>query len=148
LGNALAELGVSLPVSVEWRERLIRPEDWLTKDEKLLEVLTLLSGRYSLAAVTNNPRAVGLASLEALGVAACFRAVVGLDDTMVSKPARAPFELAARLLNSPPESCVSVGDRYDVDLAVPLDLGMGAVLVDGVEDVYNLPGILSSPGQV
>ncbi|MDR2796887.1 MAG: HAD family hydrolase, partial [Treponema sp.] len=32
----------------------------------------------------------------------------------------------------------SVGDRYDMDIALPLSLGMGGILVDGVEDVYHL----------
>lgn len=76
-----------------------------------------------------------------------FREVVGLDDTMVSKPAREPFELAARRLGVPAGDCVSVGDRYDVDLAVPLELGMGAVLVDGAEDVYRLPELFKAAGE-
>jgi len=61
---------------------------------------------------------------------------------MKSKPAREPYELAARLVGQPPERCLSIGDRYDVDLALPLELGMGAILVDGVEDLYGLPGLL------
>ena len=35
------------------------------------------------------------------------------------------------------------GDRYDIDLDLLLDMGMGAILVDGVEDVYELPGVLA-----
>jgi phosphoglycolate phosphatase/putative hydrolase of the HAD superfamily len=35
-----------------------------------------------------------------------------------------------------------VGDRYDIDIDLPLKLGMGGILVDGVKDVYKLPGIL------
>jgi phosphoglycolate phosphatase/putative hydrolase of the HAD superfamily len=36
-----------------------------------------------------------------------------------------------------------VGDRYDIDIALPLQLGMGGVLVDGVSDVYGLPPVLT-----
>ena len=143
LGNAMAELGVDIPTSVAWRERLIRPEEWLSRDALLAAALSELAGRFDLAVVTNNPRAVGLATLRALGVEKSFREVVGLDATLVSKPAREPFELAARLLGVEVQACVSVGDRYDVDLAIPLELGMGAVLVDGVEDVYRLPELFS-----
>lgn len=142
LGNAMAELGVDIPTSVAWRERLIKPGDWLSRDGMLAEALSALAGRFLLAVVTNNPRSVGRETLRALEVEDSFRVVVGLDDTMVSKPAREPFELAARLLGLPAGDCVSVGDRYDVDLAVPLELGMGAILVDGVEDVYSLPPLL------
>lgn len=147
LGNAMAELGVDIPTSVAWRKRLIKPEDWLSRDEKLAEALSILASRFALAVVTNNPGSVGRNALRALGVEDCFRAVVGLDDTMISKPAREPFESAARLLGLPAADCVSVGDRYDVDLAVPLELGMGAILVDGVEDVYRLPVLLMKPGK-
>ena len=142
LGNAMAELGVDIPTSVAWRERLIKPGEWLSRDGRLVEALSALAERFALAVVTNNPRSVGRQTIRALGVEASFRAVVGLDDTMVSKPAREPFELAARLLGVPAELCVSVGDRYDVDLAVPLDLGMGAILVEGAADVYRLPELL------
>uniref|UniRef100_UPI00389030A7 HAD hydrolase-like protein n=1 Tax=Treponema sp. TaxID=166 RepID=UPI00389030A7 len=38
--------------------------------------------------------------------------------------------------------CVSIGDRYDIDLALAVELGMGGVLVSGAEDVCNLTGIL------
>jgi len=146
LGNAMAELGVDIPTSVAWRERLNKPADWLYRDEKLAEALSILASRFALAVVTNNPGSVGRNTLRALGVEENFRAVVGLDDTMVSKPAREPFELAARLLGVPVADCVSVGDRYDVDLAVPLELGMGAILVDGVKDVYRLPELFPAAG--
>ena len=147
LGNAMAALGVDIPTSVDWRERLIKPGDWLSRDGRLAEALSALAARFALAVVTNNPRSVGRETIRALGVEESFRAVVGLDDTMVSKPAREPFELAVRLLGVPAEACVSVGDRYDVDLAVPLELGMGAILVDGVEDVYRLPVLFKAAGK-
>ena len=142
LGNAMAELGIDISTSVAWRTRLIRPSEWLSPDARLQAALSALADRFALAVVTNNPRTVGEKSLRALGVRESFRLVVGLDDTLVSKPAREPFEYAARRLGTPASDCVSIGDRYDVDLAVPLELGMGAILVDGVEDVYRLPEIL------
>jgi phosphoglycolate phosphatase/putative hydrolase of the HAD superfamily len=36
-----------------------------------------------------------------------------------------------------------VGDRYDIDIAIPLELGMGGILVDGVEDTCHLPSLFS-----
>jgi phosphoglycolate phosphatase/putative hydrolase of the HAD superfamily len=142
LGNVFAGLGLPIETSVAWREELIEPSAWLEPDSELGAALGGLAARYSLALVTNNPRSVGLKGLEALGVASCFKAVVGLDDTMRSKPDPAPYLRAASALGLDPASCVSIGDRYDVDLAPALSLGMGAVLVDGVEDVYRLPELL------
>jgi phosphoglycolate phosphatase/putative hydrolase of the HAD superfamily len=72
-------------------------------------------------------------------VADLFGALVGLDTCGVSKPHEAPFLRAAEILGVSPAACVSVGDRCDIDIALPLELGMGGILVDGVEDVYQLP---------
>jgi phosphoglycolate phosphatase/putative hydrolase of the HAD superfamily len=146
LGNAMAALGIDIAASVEWRTRLIDPRRFLDADPRLRAALERLRP-MRLVAVTNNPRAVGQATLEALGVADLFIRAVGLDDTMKSKPAPEPYLLAAQAAGTAPAACVSIGDRYDVDLAVPLGLGMGAILVSGVEDVYNLPDIFSrAPG--
>ncbi len=147
LGNAMAALGIDIATSVAWRARLINPSEYLQEDPELRQALaSLLTGSSGhpavLVAVTNNPRSVGEATLEALGVKDLFLRVVGLDDTMKSKPAAEPYLLAASLAGAVPEACLSVGDRYDVDLAVPLQLGMGAILVSGVADVYGLPARL------
>ncbi|MBN2874098.1 MAG: HAD family hydrolase [Spirochaetales bacterium] len=147
LGNAMGALGIDTPTSVAWRSRLIDPSRFLAYDASLSAALAAIMDQGQgtpprLVAVTNNPRSVGEATLEALGVARLFQRVVGLDDTMKSKPAAEPYLLAAQLAEAPVEECLSVGDRYDVDLSVPLSLGMGAILVSGVEDVYELPGVL------
>lgn len=143
LGRLFVALGIDVETSVRWRRELIEPRDWLAPDPRLDAVLAELAGRYALALVTNNPRIVGEKSLESLGVRSRFRAVVGLDDTMVSKPAPEPFLMAVVLLGAMPERCVSVGDRYDVDLAPALALGMGGILVEDVEDVYELSALLA-----
>lgn len=148
LGNAMASLGVSIATSVAWRSRLIVPSTYLSADPRLRQTLQELSegGRVAIVAVTNNPRSVGEATLDALGVHDLFLRVVGLDDTMLSKPAKEPYLLAASEVGALPESCISIGDRYEVDLKVPLSLGMGAILVDGVRDVYALPELLRRAG--
>jgi phosphoglycolate phosphatase/putative hydrolase of the HAD superfamily len=74
-----------------------------------------------------------------LGVDGLFPVIVGLDTCFVSKPNDAPFRKAVELLGVAAGECVAVGDRFDIDIAVPLKLGMGGVLVDGVRDVYDLP---------
>jgi phosphoglycolate phosphatase/putative hydrolase of the HAD superfamily len=138
LGNIFLALGVSIEETVRWREELYEPARFLKKDPELRETLTALGGSFSLAVVTNNPVLVARKTLAALGVEDLFGAVVGLDTCGVSKPHMAPFLKGAERLGAPPEACVSIGDRYDIDIALPLELGMGGILVDGVEDVYRL----------
>jgi len=69
--------------------------------------------------------------------------IIGLDTCMTAKPHKIPFIKFSELSSCPPETCVSIGDRYDIDLDLPLEMGMGGILVDGVEDVYELPGLLA-----
>ncbi|MDR1949938.1 MAG: HAD family hydrolase [Spirochaetaceae bacterium] len=156
LGNVFTAFGVSIAESIRWREELYEPTDYLGEDPRLREALLALSpppGRAALSGtaaalvvVTNNPVSIAEKTLSALGVADLFTAIVGLDTCGVSKPHEAPFRRAAELAGVPPANCVSVGDRYDIDIAVPLELGMGGILVDGVEDVYRLPDLLKITG--
>lgn len=139
LGKLFAALGIDITTSVRWREDCIEPRKWLHPDSRLQHALGLLARDYVLALTTNNPRLIGEKSLDALGVRSRFSILVGLDDTLSGKPSSEPFEETARRLGVRPDRCISIGDRFDVDLAPAMELGMGAILVDGVEDVYELP---------
>lgn len=133
---------IDMTTIIRWREEEIRPAEWLKADPKLDEALAALASRFRLCLLTNNPRSVGMESLTALGVASHFSSVIGLDDSLESKPSPKPFLKACAALGLPPTSCVSIGDRMDVDIEPALALGMGGILVDGVEDVYRLPELL------
>jgi FMN phosphatase YigB (HAD superfamily) len=143
LGRLFAAMGIEIATSVRWREECIEPARWLKRDPKLDHALGELAKDYKLALMTNNPRLVGEKSLDALGVRSRFSVLVGLDDTLSGKPAAEPFVETARKLALDPRRCVSIGDRFDVDLAPAMELGMGAILVSGVEDVYRLPEALA-----
>lgn len=138
LGNTLLAFGVPIEQSVKWRKELLEPKDFLGLDEKLIEVLRLLSGKAKLVCVTNNPVLPARKTLDALGVSEFFPEIIGLDTCFKSKPAVEPFEKAVEYLGVAAENCVAVGDRYDLDIAIPLDMGMGGILVSGVEEVYQI----------
>jgi phosphoglycolate phosphatase/putative hydrolase of the HAD superfamily len=142
LSNVLSVFGIKLEEIVRWREELLTPEKFIKEDKRLEEALEKLSRHFKLGVVTNNPVLVARKTLAALGVLESFPIVVGLDTCMTPKPHERPFEKFCELSACPPETCVSIGDRYDIDLDIPLKLGMGAILVDGVEDVYGLPSCL------
>ena len=147
LGNVFKAFGVSVNEIVRWREELCRPECYLAEDRQLRSVLEQLGSRFALAVVTNNPASVALRTLRVLGVEDLFHpstSIIGLDTCGVSKPHKEPLMRAVTLCGAMPESCVSVGDRYDIDIALPLELGMGGILVDGVEDVYKLPEVFAA----
>lgn len=142
LGNLLTNFGIPIEQSVQWRNDLMRPEDFLVRDEKLICELQILSKKYKLICVTNNPVKPARKTLEVIGISDFFEHVVGLDTCYKSKPAREPFEKALELTKTAAENAVAIGDRYDLDIELPLRMGMGGIEVSGVEDVYDLNKIL------
>lgn len=142
-GNTLkGALGISIAQSAELRRRAIRPQDYLVRDERLVQTLADLEPYFSWVLVTNNPREVADQTLKVLGVESFFSKRVALDDSGHSKPHPKSFEMAFALLGLEPSQVVSIGDRYPVDLEVPLSLGAGGILVESMEDIYSLPGLL------
>lgn len=142
LGNTLTHFGVSIEDSINWRETLLEPKLFLPRDEKLIEVLTKLKSKYNLICVTNNPVLPAFKTLQAIGIEKIIPDIIGLDTCHKSKPSREVLELSAFKTGARPEECLSVGDRYDIDLSLALEMGMGGVLVTGVEDVYKLSEII------
>ena len=144
LGNTLLSFGVPIEQSVQWRRELLEPADFLRRDEKLIDELKILQKKYQLICVTNNPVLPARRTLDALGISEFFPEIVGLDTCFKSKPALEPFETAVEILSKSSESgikaenCIAIGDRYDMDIALPLKMGMGGILVNGVEEVYQI----------
>ena len=141
-GNILSILGIPMEVSAEWRNELFHPEEHIPPDGKLKQTLSLLKDSFTLIAVTNNTVQIGRRTLSTLGVDDVFHRVIGLDTSYKSKPASEPFLAALESGGLRPAETVSVGDRYDVDLETPIQLGWGGILVECIEDVYRLPEVL------
>ena len=144
LGNLFTAFGVSIETSIEWRKKLFDPAKYLKRDENLILTLEKFSKNFFMICVTNNPVEPARKTLEAIGISSFFPDIVGLDTLKISKPSKKILELAvkkaAEFLNQEIkyEDCVSIGDRYDIDLAPALELGMGGILVDGAEDVCKI----------
>lgn len=138
LGNTFLAFGIPIEESIQWRKNYVKPHHFLHKDNKLISKLTELQKKYKIIAVTNNPVESARIALTALGINDFFKDVVGLDSCNKSKPSVEMLELALKLTESRPEECVSIGDRYDIDLAPAVQLGMGGILVKGVEEIYTL----------
>lgn len=142
LGNTFVHLGVSVKTSVEWRSMLLEPSRYLKPDPKLRVELEALRKKYHLTCVTNNSILAAQKTLEAIGVEDILTDIIGLDSCWKSKPDKAILDLAVEHGGCSYDECISIGDRFDIDLDMPLSLGMGAILVDGVEDIYGLHSIL------
>ncbi|MBR6080608.1 MAG: HAD hydrolase-like protein [Treponema sp.] len=142
LGNTLVAFGIPIEESIRWRNTLLEPARYLKRDEKLRAAIEKLGSTYKMVCVTNNPVVAAKKTLAAIGVDDLLPDVVGLDTCNKSKPSREPLDVAMKISGSEYGNCLSVGDRYDIDLALPLELGMGGILVDGAEDIYGLFEVL------
>jgi len=148
LSNTFLALGVSIEENIRWRDELFHPEDYLKPDIQLRCILQVLASRFSLAIVTNNTVSITVRTLSVLGIDDIIKNIVGLDTVKASKPDKIHFLKAAELCGTSIEQCISIGDRYDIDIALPLEMGMGGILVDNVEDVYKLPDLFASSNVV
>jgi putative hydrolase of the HAD superfamily len=54
-----------------------------------------------------------------------------------------PFRIVSDRLQVPFVEMVSIGDRVAVDLELPIENGMGGILIECIADVYELPNVLS-----
>ncbi len=148
LGNLLTYFGITIEESIQWRKTLFDPFQFLKEDRELQASLSELSKKFYIICVTNNPVEPARKTLEAIGISHLVKHIIGLDTLYKSKPSRDIFQLAvktaSRELNKNLDfsQCISIGDRYDIDLALPLEMGMGAILVDSVKDIYNLSSII------
>jgi FMN phosphatase YigB (HAD superfamily) len=144
MGGHFLEFGIDMATIIRWREDAIHPAEWLKPNALLDSALGSLRLKFKLAALTNNPKSIGLGNLEALGIDKHFETVVGLDDTYRSKPEREPFLAVCAALSVRPTEAVSIGDRYDIDIEPALSVGMGGILVNGVLDVLSLPAVVGA----
>lgn len=138
LGNTFLHFGVDIDTSIQWRNTLLHPEDFLTQDKELRKALLELKKDYNLVCVTNNPVYAARKTLEVVGIDDVIPDIIGLDTLKKSKPAREIIDYACTLTQSHYNECVSVGDRYDIDLSMCVELGMGGILVDGARDVCKI----------
>lgn len=138
LAKTMTAFGIPVSESIQWRKTLIKPENFLSYDEKLIRTIEKLKQKFKIICVTNNPVFTARKTLEAIGVSDFFPEIIGLDTTELSKPHYLPFSLALEKLDIEAKNCVAIGDRYNIDVELPLRMGMGGILVNGVEEVYNL----------
>lgn len=47
------------------------------------------------------------------------------------------LDLACEMTSSKYNQCISIGDRFDIDLALALELGMGGMLVNDADDLCD-----------
>ena len=137
LGNVFLNFGVDIDTSIRWRIELLKPENFLKPNEELKTALEKASEKFTLIAVTNNPVEAARKTLAVLGLDKIIPEIIGLDTCRKSKPAKEILDIALERTGAKAEECISIGDRYDIDLSLPVKMGMGGVLVNGADEVIE-----------
>lgn len=137
LGNVFLNFGVDIDTSIRWRIELLKPENFLKPNEDLKTALEKAAEKFTLIAVTNNPVEAARKTLAVLGLDKIIPEIIGLDTCRKSKPAKEILDIALERTGAKAEECISIGDRYDIDLSLPVKMGMGGVLVNGAEEVIE-----------
>jgi putative hydrolase of the HAD superfamily len=73
-----------------------------------------------------------------------FRRIYTIDDTWKAKPDEGILERILADAGLRPSEALFVGDRYDVDLRLPEQLGCPVFLSQGIEQLLRLEEILGA----
>lgn len=137
------DLGGSVRDLHSFFEKKLRPEASLVRDERVNLLLTRLSERYPLYIYTNNNRALATRIISYLGLDGLFSGIFAIDDNWKAKPDEETLTRIIAEIGFPPAEVLFVGDRYDVDLRVPEQLGCPVYLSQSVEQLLRLEELLN-----
>lgn len=121
----------------------LRPETYLVRDERVITLLEDLAGQIPLYIYTNNNRVLTTRIITYLGLDRALRATFTIDDTWRAKPDEEMVKKIVAEIGLPPNKVLFVGDRYDVDLRVPEQLGCPVYLSQSLEQLLRLKELLT-----
>ncbi|HEX9078423.1 MAG TPA: HAD family hydrolase [Desulfuromonadaceae bacterium] len=143
LSAVCTALGGSVRDLHAWFEQRLRPEAYLVRDERVVNLLARLGERFGLYLYTNNNRALTMRILEYLGLEGLFSRVFTIDDAWRAKPDEVMLERILAAIGRTPAEVLFVGDRYDVDLRLPEQKGCPVFLCRNVEQLLRLDEVLT-----
>jgi putative hydrolase of the HAD superfamily len=138
LSHACLELGGDLRELHRRFALEIRPERYLSPDDRVTRLLQSLGRRFDLTIYTNNNLILANLIMELIGVAGLFRHVLTIEDSWRPKPDRDALEGVYRTIARKPAECMFIGDRYDIDLRLPAAMGSTVFLAKSVEELFPL----------
>lgn len=125
----------------------LRPEDHLSRDERVVTLLERLAVSMPLYLFTNNNRELTSRIIDILGLNGLFRRIYTIDDSWKGKPDEGLLDRILADAGLLPTEALFVGDRYDVDLRLPEQRGCPVYLIQGVEQLLRLEEILGVAGR-
>ena len=118
------------------------PETLLKPDPRVQELLRALARRYRLHIYTNNNRDLSGRIMELIGITALMDRVFTIEDYWIPKPDRAIITDILSQIGCLPFETLFVGDRYEVDLAVPKALGCAVLETRTTQELLSLADLV------
>lgn len=143
LSAVCAELGGSIRELHSYFERKLQPESYIARDGRVILLLEALAGRFSLYIYTNNNRLLASRIIDYLGLGHVIQDIFTIDDTWRGKPDEEMVKMVLEKIGLSPGETLFVGDRYDVDLRVPEQLGCPVYLSRNMEQLQRLEELLT-----
>lgn len=143
LSAACAEMGCDIRALHRYLAEMIAPEQFLRRDERVVAMLSRLASERALHVYTNNNRRLAGRIMAAIGVEAQISRLFTIEDLWRSKPDSLALEGVYAAIDAAPAECLFVGDRYDVDLRLPEELGSAVYLTKTVDELLQLEGFIA-----
>lgn len=142
LAVAIEALGGTVPEMHRRFALELEPQEFLQPDPRVRPLLDRLAERYLSWLLTNNNRVLTDKILTRLGLKDSFQRIITINDTWRPKPDQEVLDQLLRELALPPEAVLFVGDRYDIDLRLPAQLGCPVLLTKTIEELLQLENLL------
>lgn len=145
LSAVCTELGGNVQELHRFFEGNLRPEAYLVRDERVIGLLERLAENYALYIYTNNNRVLTARIMNYLGLEEVVSGIFTIDDTWRGKPDEEMVTMVLEKIGLSPHQALFVGDRYDIDLRVPEQLGCPVYLTQNLEQLLRLEELITSP---
>lgn len=142
LSRAVLALGGNLEGLHQSLSRDVHPEGMLAVDDRVTELLERLAAEFELHLYTNNNRELSGRIMARIGVCGIFGRVFTIEDYWRPKPDRAALLGILEAIGKKPAQVLFVGDRYEVDLALPASMGCAIWEARTVEELLALTKLL------
>lgn len=120
----------------------LEPAGHILPDLRVPPLIRQLGERYCCWLLTNNNRILTDKILKILDLEGLFERVITIDDSWLPKPDQRLLDQLLQQLALPPEQVLFVGDRYDIDLRLPEELGSAVLLTRTVDELMQLQQLL------
>lgn len=144
LSAVCSALGGTLPGLHAFFQERLTPESYLAPDQRVVDLLVRLRRQIPLYLYTNNSRALATRIVTLLGLDGCFSGIFTIDDCWRAKPDQARLEQILAIIGEPVQRVLFVGDRFDVDLALPHQNGCPVLLSRTMEQLLQLERLISA----